>query len=76
MKVKNYSVRDLIQRFLVSTYGKQGIDVQTNVTNVVVGGDGNGGVKIYLTVDDEIQRPQIIQEVSIDKIPVGSTVLI
>lgn len=76
MKVKNYSVRGLIQRFLVSTYGKQGIDVQTNVTNVIVGDDGNGNVKIYLQVDDAIQRPQSNQEVSIDQIPVGSTVLI
>ncbi len=66
-------MRDLIQRFLVSTYGKQGIDVQTNV---IVGGDGNGNAKIYLQVDDAIQSPQINQEVSIDQIPVGSTVLI
>ena len=76
MKVKNYSVRGLIEQLLTSTYGKQGIDVQTNVTNVVVGGDGNGNAKIYLMVDDTIQRPQSNQEVSIDKIPVGSTVLI
>ena len=76
MKVKNYSVRGLIQQLLTSTYGKKGIDEPTNVTNVVVGGDGNGDVKIYLQVDDAIQRPQSNQEVSIDQIPVGSIVLI
>lgn len=76
MKVENYSVRGLIQRLLVSTYGKQGIDAQTNVANVIIGDDGNGNVKIYLKVDDAIQRPKINQEVSIDQIPVGSTVLI
>lgn len=76
MKVRNYSVRSLIEQLLTSTYGKQGIDVQTNVTNVIVGGDGNGNAKIYLNVDDSIQRPQINQEVSIDQIPVGSTILI
>lgn len=59
MKVRNYSVRSLIEQLLTSTYGKQGIDVQTNVTNVIVGGDGNGNAKIYLNVDDAIQRPQI-----------------
>ena len=68
MKVKNYSVRGLIEQLLTSTYGDKGIDEPTNVTNVVVGGDGNGDVKIYLTVDDAIQRPQINQEVSIDQI--------